>query len=138
LIDKFDKLRLLTDPESKMVENGVLAAGRRMDKHILNAFFADAKTGVSGASTTTFTAANEVDVAVGGAVAELKTPRQAVPELQVMVLPRPADRVETEVRMEVTRARFREVAWVADATLRALSAETLPKAPVVVTEAKHS
>ena len=26
MIDKFDKLRLLTDPESKMVENGVLAA----------------------------------------------------------------------------------------------------------------
>jgi len=71
MIDKFDKLRLLTDPESKMVENGVLAAGRRMDKHILNAFFADAKTGVSGASTTTFTAANEVDVAVGGANSRL-------------------------------------------------------------------
>jgi hypothetical protein len=71
MIDKFDKLRLLTDPESKMVENGVIAAGRRMDKHILNAFFADAKTGVSGASTTTFTAANEVDVAVGGANSRL-------------------------------------------------------------------
>jgi len=71
MIDKFDKLRLLTDPESKMVENGVLAAGRRMDKHILNAFFADAKTGVSGAATTTFTAANEVDVAVGGANSRL-------------------------------------------------------------------
>ena len=71
MIDKFDKLRLLTDPESKMVENGVLAAGRRMDKHILNNFFADAKTGVSGAATTSFTSANEVDVAVGGANSRL-------------------------------------------------------------------
>jgi hypothetical protein len=49
MVDSFDKLRLLTDPESKMVENGVIAAGRRLDKHILNAFFADAKTGVAGA-----------------------------------------------------------------------------------------
>ena len=63
MIDAFDKLRLLTDPESKTVENGVIAAGRRLDKHILNAFFADAKTGVAGAATTSFTSANEVDVA---------------------------------------------------------------------------
>lgn len=82
MIDSFDKLRLLTDPESKTVENGVIAAGRRMDRHILGAFFTDAKTGVSGASTTTFTAANEVDVAVGGANSRLNVEKLlAVKEL---------------------------------------------------------
>lgn len=82
MIDAFDKLRLLTDPESKTVENGVIAAGRRLDKHILNAFFADAKTGVAGAATTSFTSANEVDVAVGGANSRLNVEKLlAVKEL---------------------------------------------------------
>lgn len=82
MVDSFDKLRLLVDPESKMVENGVIAAGRRLDKHILNAFFADAKTGVAGAATTSFTSGNEVDVAVGGANSRLNVEKLlAVKEL---------------------------------------------------------
>jgi len=82
MIDAFDKLRLLTDPESKTVENGVIAAGRRLDRHILGAFFGAAKTGVSGAATTTFTAANEVDVAVGGVNSRLNVEKLlAVKEL---------------------------------------------------------
>jgi hypothetical protein len=66
LIDSFDKLRLLTDPESSYVMNAVLAAGRQFDKLIIPAFTAAAKTGVAGATSTVFTAGNEVDVAVGG------------------------------------------------------------------------
>jgi len=82
MVDSFDKLRLLVDPESKMVENGVIAAGRRLDKHILNAFFADAKTGVAGAATTSFTSGNEVDVSVGGANSRLNVEKLlAVKEL---------------------------------------------------------
>lgn len=66
LIDNFDKLRLLTNPESAYVQNALLAMGRAMDKEILAAFLGTAKTGESGGTSTSFTAANEIDVAVGG------------------------------------------------------------------------
>jgi hypothetical protein len=71
MIDTFDKLRLITDPESKYVENAVYAAGRKIDTKIITAFQATAKTGVAGASSTIFTATNEVDVAVGGSNSRL-------------------------------------------------------------------
>ena len=71
LIDSFDKLRLITDPESKYVENAVYALGRKMDATIITAFMGSAKTGVNGATSTSFTAGNEIDVAVGGANSRL-------------------------------------------------------------------
>ena len=71
LIDSFDKLRILTEPESQYVMNGVIAAGRQIDRTILGAFTAAANTGVAGATSTIFTAANEVDVAVGGSNSRL-------------------------------------------------------------------
>ncbi len=71
LIDSFDKLRLISDPESIYVQNAVKAAGRRFDSTILAAFQATAKTGVAGGTSTSFTAANEVDVATGGANSKL-------------------------------------------------------------------
>ncbi len=81
LIDHFDKLRMITDPQSSYVQNAAMAAGRQMDKLILAAFTGTAKTGETGATSTSFTAANEVDVAVGGAnsalnVAKLKAVKQ--------------------------------------------------------------
>lgn len=54
LIDSFDKLRLLTDPESSYVTNAVYAAGRKMDDLIIDALFADALTGEQGGTTTSF------------------------------------------------------------------------------------
>ena len=71
LIDKFDKLRLLTDPESLYVTNAVYAMGRKIDTLIIQAFQAAAKTGVAGGDTTNFDSNNEVDVAVGGANSRL-------------------------------------------------------------------
>ena len=71
LFDKFDKLRLIVDPESPSVQNAVLAAGRQIDRIILKAFTADAKTGVNGGTTTSVVSGNEVDVAVGGANSKL-------------------------------------------------------------------
>lgn len=71
LIDSFDKLRLITDPESAYVRNAVLAAGRKMDQVICSAFIGTAKTGETGSTNTSFTANNEVDVAVGGANSRL-------------------------------------------------------------------
>jgi len=66
LIDTFDKLRLITDPQSSYVRNAVLAAGRQMDRLICSAFTGTAKTGETGATSTSFASGNEVDVAVGG------------------------------------------------------------------------
>jgi len=62
LVDHFDKLRLLTDPESSLVQNGQMAMGRAEDNEIRDAFFADAKTGEQGGTTTSFPAANQVAV----------------------------------------------------------------------------
>lgn len=71
LFDKFDKLRTIVEEESPSVQNAVLSAGRQIDRIILKAFTADAKTGVNGGTTTSVNSGNEVDVAVGGANSKL-------------------------------------------------------------------
>lgn len=82
MVDKFDKLRLISDPESTYVTNAVYALGRKMDAKIIAAFTAAAKTGVQGAGTTNFTSANEVDVAVGGSNTRINVAKiRAVREL---------------------------------------------------------
>ena len=84
LIDSFDKLRLITDPSSAYVQNAVMAAGRQFDRLICSAFTGTAKTGESGGTSTSFTAANEVDVAVGGANSKLNVQKiKAVKELMM-------------------------------------------------------
>ena len=84
LIDEFDKLRLITDPSSAYVQNAVMAAGRQMDRLIIGSFLGTAKTGENGGTSTSFTAANEVDVAVGGANSKLNVAKlKAVKELMM-------------------------------------------------------
>lgn len=84
LIDDFDKLRLITDPSSAYVTNAVMAAGRQFDRLITSAFTGTAKTGEAGGTSTIFTAANEVDVAVGGATSKLNVAKiKAVKELMM-------------------------------------------------------
>jgi len=84
LIDDFDKLRLITDPSSAYVQNAVMAAGRQFDKLICAAFFGTAKTGETGSTSTSFTAGNEVDVAVGGSNSRLNVAKiKAVKELMM-------------------------------------------------------
>jgi len=84
LIDSFDKLRMITNPESSYVTNAVMAAGRQFDRLICNAFTGTAKTGEAGGTSTTFTAANEVDVATGGANSKLNVAKiKAVKELMM-------------------------------------------------------
>ena len=77
LIDKFDKLKILTEPESAYVQTAVQAANRQYDDLIIDAFFGDAKTGELGATTTSFaTYIVEEDYAasadVGHTVAKLR------------------------------------------------------------------
>jgi len=84
MIDEFDKLRLITDPSSAYVTNAVFAAGRKFDSLICSAFTGTAYTGESGGTSTSFTAANEVDVAVGGANSKLNVAKiKAVKEVMM-------------------------------------------------------
>jgi len=89
LLDSFDKLRLLTDPESSYVTNAVYAAGRKMDDLIIDAFFGTAKTGESGSTSTSFPAGNQVAVDFGASgnvgltVAKLKEGKKLLMENEV-------------------------------------------------------
>jgi hypothetical protein len=81
LIDSFDKLRLITDPEAQYITNAVYAMGRAIDTEIITAFLASANTGEAGGTSTAFTSGNEIDVAVGGTnsrlnVAKLRAVRE--------------------------------------------------------------
>ena len=70
LLDSFDKLRLLTDPESAYVQNAVYALGRVMDEEILDKMFGTNLTGESAGTNTTFaTTTQTVNVAQGAASA---------------------------------------------------------------------
>lgn len=72
LIDKFDKLKLLTDPSSIYVTNATSAANRKFDDRIGNAFFASAMTGVTGGTSTAFDTTNQVvGVNIGGTASNL-------------------------------------------------------------------
>lgn len=69
LLDSFDKLRLLTDPESSYVTNAVNALGRAMDEEILSGIFGTNKTGETGSVDTAFASASVVGVNQGAASA---------------------------------------------------------------------
>lgn len=66
LIDTFDKLRLLIDPQSIYSINGMYAMGRAQDDEIIKAYFGVAKTGVNGGTSTSFPSSQEVSVLQGG------------------------------------------------------------------------
>ena len=88
-IDSFDKLRLLTDPNSITVQNAVSAAKRKMDDVIIDAFFATAKTGKTGTGTEAFSSAQQVAVNQGASgntgltVAKLREARRLLRAAEV-------------------------------------------------------
>ena len=69
LIDNIDKLRLLIDPTSSYAVNAASAMNRAIDIEIINAFFGTAKTGIGGATSTVFLAANQVSASEGASAA---------------------------------------------------------------------
>jgi len=71
LVDTFDKLRLIVDPQSYLVESAVYAMGRAMDDEILAAFTGTNFTGVNGATSTSILSANTVSVSTGGTSSNL-------------------------------------------------------------------
>lgn len=88
-IDSFDKLRLVTDPNSITVQNAVSAAKRKMDDVIIDAFFATAKTGKTGTGTESFTSGQQVAVNHGASgntgltVAKLREARRLLRAAEV-------------------------------------------------------
>lgn len=75
LIDTFDKLKTLLDPESSFVQNAVFAAGREIDIAILQATIAAAATGEQGAGSTVFNSNNTVTVSIGETNSRLNVPK---------------------------------------------------------------
>ena len=69
LIDDQDKLRMLIDPTSSYIQNGVYALGRAQDAEILDAFFGTAKTGENGSTSTSFDSGQVVAVGTGSSAA---------------------------------------------------------------------
>ncbi len=66
LIDKEDKLAMLIDPTSGLMQAGAWAIGRKIDDMIITAFSGTAYTGKAGGTSTTFTAANQIAVGAAG------------------------------------------------------------------------
>lgn len=79
-LERRDKIQVIADPSSKYAEASAKAARRKMDQAKIDAFFADAKTGQTGSTTTSFDSTNQVvavdeaanSVAVGFTVDKLK------------------------------------------------------------------
>lgn len=65
IVDNQDKLRTHIAPEGKYTQNGLAAIHRNMDDEIVDAMFADARTGVRGATTTAFPSTQEIAVGTG-------------------------------------------------------------------------
>ncbi len=66
MIDKADIRRVLIDAQSAYVTVGMMAAGRRMDSHILTAALGNAYAGETGATTVALPSAQKVAAASAG------------------------------------------------------------------------
>lgn len=74
MIDTFDELRLKITLQGPFTQSATNALGRAQDNEIIDAFFADAKTGVDGGTTTSFgttttATGRNIAVATGAAAA---------------------------------------------------------------------
>lgn len=66
MVDTFDKLRMMIDPQGPLAQAAVKAVGRKIDEIIFDAFFAAAKTGKAGGTSVDFDTTNHrVDAAIG-------------------------------------------------------------------------
>jgi len=71
LIDTFDKLKMISNPQSAYVQNAVAAANRQFDDLIISAFTGTAYTGETGSTSTSILSANTVGVNTGGTTSNL-------------------------------------------------------------------
>ena len=94
LIDNRDKLRMLADPTSSYVKNGVMALGRAMDRQIIAAAHGTAYTGKDGTTQVSFTAGQVVSydatdmgtgsTEVGLSIAKLRKAKRILEENEVI------------------------------------------------------
>lgn len=63
-MDSFDELKIFSDPKGQYVQNAIHAAGRQMDRLIIDAFFDNALTGVSGSTSVSFSTDGGNQIAV--------------------------------------------------------------------------
>lgn len=71
IIDNIDVLQTASDPQNPLVQACTAALGRRIDDEIVRAFFADARTGKQGGTTTSFPGGQQVSLDTGGAGSKL-------------------------------------------------------------------
>jgi hypothetical protein len=71
LIDSFDKLQTILDPQSAYVQNATNALGRSKDDEIIAAIFGVAKTGEQGGVSVNFLSGNQLSVDIGGTASGL-------------------------------------------------------------------
>jgi len=84
LVDRLDLLKMIYDPTSPYVERFREAAARKQDELIMASFFATAKTGKDGTTSTTFKAANQVvHGGTGLTVAKLRSVRKLIKKRHV-------------------------------------------------------
>jgi len=67
LVDSFDKLKIIGDPQGVYSVNAQMALGRAMDDVIIEALFGTAKTGKAGGTSTTFPAGQQIAQNFGAA-----------------------------------------------------------------------
>ena len=84
LIDKEDKLAMLIDPTSGLMQAGAWAIGRKIDDMIIAAFSGTAYTGKAGGTSTSFTAANQIAVGAAGlTISKLITAKELIDSADV-------------------------------------------------------
>ena len=85
LIDKEDKLSMLIDPTSGLMQAGAWAIGRKIDDMIIAAFSGTAYTGKAGGTSTFFTSANQVAITgtAGLTITKLLATKQLLDEADV-------------------------------------------------------
>lgn len=89
LVDSFDKLRLLTEPTSALVENATYAMGRAMDQEIITGILGANSTGNAGATSVTMPSSQIVGAAQGAGsatnltVAKLRAARKILMQNEV-------------------------------------------------------
>lgn len=104
MIDDQDKLRMIIDPTSPYAVNGAYALGRAMDDLIIEAAFADSKTGENGTTTTAFDTANQqiAASATGLTIAKLR-------ETKEILLSNEVDTDNDELYMFVTAKQLTDL-----------------------------
>lgn len=86
LIDKEDKIRMLSDPTSAYVQNAVYALGRKIDDVIIEAMDATAYTGKDGSNPVTFSNDGGTTITAGSGLttAKLLELREAMLETEAV------------------------------------------------------